>query len=198
MPKKYLIVAACVAAVFIGGFFTARSLYRKTETETSRPTSQTILLALRGQGFLITQTYLFNQTVDINNTAGSFFKDVLWKQYISASAHVKISSGVDLSKLAAADIQESGGQLTIALPLPTHYSTEIIGAVTVKNTQGVLKKIFDSDDGYNQALTALKTEAEKAAQTPELRQEIQRETEEEIRRLVGLLVPSVSVAVVFK
>lgn len=198
MPKKYFIILALGIVVFGGGFFVARKIYLPSEERVVQPAAQAVLLALKGQGFLITQTYIFNQTVKIDHTSGSFFKDLFWNQVVAASAHVKISSGVDLSKLEPSDISEANGRYTIALPQPGRYSTEIAGEVNVENKQGVLKKVLDSDDGYNQALEALKAEAQKASETPELRQELQRQTEAEIHRIIGLLRPGSEISVVFK
>ncbi len=203
MPKKHLLVGSLVIAIFIfiAGYRTASYFAHVRELEAAQalqPTAESVLIALKGQGFLITQTYLFNQSVTIDHTSGSFFKDLFWNQIVSATANIKISSGVDLSQLTAADIEQNGTKITISLPLPTRYSTEVIGAVNVQNKQNVLKRLLDSDDGYNQALAALKTEAEKTAETPELRQEIQRQTEEEITRLVHLLKPTSDVTIVYK
>lgn len=203
MPKKYLLlISICIAiCIFIAGYHTAAHFARVRELETAqalKPTAESVLIALKGQGFLITQTYLFNQSVTIDHASGSFFKDLFWNQIVSATANLKVSSGVDLSKLSLADIEQNGTKITISLPLPTRYSTEVLGAVSLQNKQGVLKKLFDSDNGYNQALAALKNEAEKAAETSELLQDAQQGTEKEISRLVQLFVPGAEVHLVFK
>lgn len=200
MNKKYILIGIVALFIFFIGYETSAHFARlreKTLAQAQLPTSQTVLLSLKGQGFLITQTYLFNQSIAIDHSSGSFFKDLFWNQAINASANIKVSSGVDLSKLTPANIQANGNNLTISLPVPTRYSTEVLGAVSLQNKQGVFKKLFDSDDGYNQALAALKTEAEKAAETPELLQDAQKGAEKEINRLVQILVPGSQVSVVF-
>lgn len=203
MPRKYLFISALVLAlgIFIGGYKVAMHFAHARElaiVQAHQVTSQTVLLSLKGQGFLITQTYLFNQSIAIDHSSGSFFKDLFWSQVIAASANMKVSSGVDLSKLTLADIQQNGNKITVALPVPVRYSTEILGAVNVQNKQGVLKKVFDNDDGYNQALENLKAAAERAAETPELRQDVQQETSREVVRLVQAIMPDSEITIVFK
>jgi hypothetical protein len=203
MSKKYILIGSFVIAmcIFIAGYRTASYFAHVRELETAqalKPTAESVLIALKGQGFLITQTYLFNQSVTIDHASGSFFKDLFWNQIVSARAYVKISSGVDTSKLVNADVVEKKGSVLIALPQPARYSTEIIGSVDVQNKQGVLKKLLDSDDGYNQALVALKTEAEKQSSSPELLLELQHQTEAEIKRFIQILRSSTTVEVVFR
>jgi hypothetical protein len=202
LKKQFLIILTAVAfVVFLAGYRTASHFARVRELETAqalKPAAESVLIALKGQGFLITQTYLFNQSVTVDHASGSFFKDFFWNQIVSARAYVKISSGVDTSKITAADIVEKEGNVLVALPQPTRYSTEIVGSVDVQNKQGVLKKLLDSDDGYNQALIALKTEAEKQSSSPELLLELQHQTEAEIKRFIQIVRPSTTVEVVFR
>jgi tryptophanase len=64
-------------------------------------TSNVVLTALRVEGFLVSQNYIFNQTITIDRSTGSAFKDFFLGQTIDANANMKVSSGVDLSKLRA-------------------------------------------------------------------------------------------------
>jgi len=204
MPKKHLVISAAILAIliFICGYRTAAHFAHVRELETaqaSKPSAESVLIALKGQGFLITQTYLFNQSVTVDHASGSFFKDFFWNQVVSATAYVKVSAGVDLSALSADNVaMDEAKKITISLSLPTRYSTEIIGSVEVKNKQGVLKKLLDNDDGYNQAVAALKEQAEQALLKPDLQRELQQESAEEVSRLVRLLLPETSVEIVFR
>lgn len=203
MSRKIYIIGLVVYGLiaFCSGYQTAAHFAQVRELERAQalqPGSQTILLALKGQGFLITQTYVFNQSVTIDHANGSFLNDVFWNQIILATANIKVSSGVDLRKLEQNDIAQSGHTYTVALPALERFSTELLGAVQVHNKQGILKQIFENDNGYNQAISALKLASEKATQTPELIAEAQRGTVQELERLIKLVDHDATVTVVFR
>ncbi len=196
MTKKYLIAALAIA-LFGGGLFLGYRLFAP------RPLSKTVnaqvvLTALKSEGFLVTQSYVFNQVVTINHSTGSQFKDIFWKQAIKASANVKVNSGVNLTKIAADNITVSGKTITLELPAIETNSTEIIGDVILQNNQGILKKVFDSNDGYNESITEIKNQALLAATGTELRAAAEESAQKEIQRLIRYAYPESEVLVQFK
>ncbi len=196
MIKKYLIIALC-AVLFGGGIYLGYRVTRPN-TPTTQVTSQTVLITLKSEGFLVTQSYVFNQTIDINHSTGSQWKDIFWKQAIKASANVKVNSGVDLAKLTAEDVAIQNDTIMVALPQVAVNSTEIIGDVMVQNNQGIFKRAFDNDDGYNQALAAIKAEAMKAATKEEVIVEARVNADKQVKQLLRYVFPDREVVVSFK
>lgn len=194
--KFYLTIFATLA-VLIGGIYIG---YRVFRPSTPSPTidSQTIVTMLKQEGFLVTQTYVFNQQVKIKTNSGSVFKDFFWGQDISASGNMKVSSGVDLNKINFKDIQVTSHDVTLQLPNIETHSIELIGDLTLQNNQGILKRVFNNDDGYNQAYKALEEKANEAAATTTLRLEAQKSTEKEINQLVQLIAKDRQVRITFK
>ncbi len=179
--KKYLLVFLALV-LFVGGLYLGYRVFRPQSSITVN--SQTVLTMLQSEGFFVTQSYVVNQMVEIKTSTGSDFKDLFWKQDIQASANVKVSSGVDLSKLTAESIQVTGSQIIVTLPAVSTQSVELIGNVLLQNKQGILKKIFDNDDGYNVAVAKIQEEARAAAETAELRADAKANAEREIKRLL--------------
>jgi hypothetical protein len=181
-------IAIIIAGLFllIGGVFIGYKIFSPPTSKTTI-SSQVILTALQKQGFLVSQTYVFNQVVTIDNSSGSEWKDIFWGQKIKASGTIKINSGVDLHKLHDQDVIVTSQKITITLPAIEIQSTEVLGDVMLSNQQGLLKNIFDNDDGYNQAVARLKLEAEKAAVAPELKQEAEENARNEIGRLLKFI-----------
>jgi hypothetical protein len=194
--KKYLIAALCIV-LFGGGIYLG---YRVTRPNTpaTQVTSQTVLITLKSEGFLVTQSYVFNQQIDIEHSTGNQWKDIFWKQAIKASANVKVNSGVDLTKLTEKDIEIRDKEILVTLPQVTVNSTEILGDVMVQNNQGIFKRAFDNDDGYNQALTAIKAEALEAATKDEVMSEARASAEKQVKQLVRYVYPDREVVVSFK
>lgn len=195
MIKKYLLGALCLV-LFGGGIYLGYRLFRPMQS--TKVTSETVLVTLKSEGFLVTQSYVFNQTVDINHSTGSQWQDIFWKQAIKASANVKVNSGVDLTKLTSEDVAIRSNQIAVILPEITISSTEIVGDVTVQNNQGIFKRVFDNDDGYNQALTEIKTQAMKAAVRDEVRAEARVSAEKQVKQLLQYVYPEREVVVSFK
>lgn len=183
-------IGILVAGLFllIGGIFIGYKIF-SPPTSNSKTTisSQIILSTLQKQGFLVSQTYVFNQTVDIANSSGSEWKDIFWGQKIKASGTIKVNSGVDLHKLSDQDVVVTPQKITITLPPIEIQSTEVVGDIMLSNQQGLLKNIFDNDDGYNQAVARLKSEAEKAVTAPELTEEAKENAQNEIGRLLKFI-----------
>jgi hypothetical protein len=194
--KKYLLIAL-VIIIFAAGFYLSYLIF-KPSVVSQKITSQTILRTLQDKGFLVTQNYTLNQKVTIDKNTGVFWKDFFWGQEITASAVVKINSGVDLRKLAVEDIQLSNKQVKLTLPPIEIQSTEIISDIELQNSQGILKKIFNNEDGYNTALGLIKEQAQTAASQEDLIKEAQASTQKEIQRLISLVASDWQVRVEFK
>ncbi|MCX6740150.1 MAG: DUF4230 domain-containing protein [Candidatus Parcubacteria bacterium] len=194
--KQYLLLIL-VIVVFVSGIFVGYSIF-KPQIVKEQVNSQTILQTLRSEGFLVTQTYILNQKVTIDKNTGTMWKDFFWGQSIEASAVLKVSSGVDLTKLTENDILIGNKEITVTLPQVQIQSTELISDIELRNTQGILKKIFNDDDGYNLALSKLKEQAQLSAQQDSLLREAQTNTQKEIQRLMRLAAQDWNVKVEFK
>lgn len=184
--KKYLLPIVALI-LFFGGLFLGYRIFRPAPKEAI--TSTVVLTALQSEGFLVSQNYIFNQTITIDRSTGSAFKDFFLGQTIEANANMKVSSGIDLKKITQKDITITQTQIQIILPPVETQSTELLGNIVLKNRQGILKKIVNNDDGYNAALTELKKEAIKAAEVPELREEAKVNAQKEIKKFLQFVDP---------
>ncbi|MCX6745005.1 MAG: DUF4230 domain-containing protein [Candidatus Parcubacteria bacterium] len=194
---KYYLTLALFIIIFIAGIFFGFLIF-KPQIVKEQINSQTILQTLKNEGFLITQTYILDQKVTIDKNTGVMWRDFFWGQEIEASAVMKVSSGVDLTKLNAEDVQLADKQITIKLPAIEIQSTELMGDIELKNTQGILKKVFNNDDGYNLALNKLKEQAQVTASQEKLVADAKINTQKEIERLIGLAAPNWQIKIDFK
>ncbi len=160
--------------------------------------SQSILTAMRDQGFLVTQTYVFDQPVTITKSTGSAFQDFFVGQTIEARGSMEANIGVDLSGLGEQDVSVANGNVTLRVPRPKIFNTRLVGPIEVKNSQGILKRLLEPNDGYNEALTALAKAAEEAATKPEIQQRAENVSIGELQRLIRLLSPGANVLVEWK
>jgi len=181
---------------FAIGFFVSLFLFRDSEGE--KVSSQTILTALHERGFLVTQTYVANESVKIENDSEDFWRKLLWGQAIKAYGVVEVNLGVDLSKLEESDIKISKDKITVAIPKVNVFNSRLVGDVSLENKQGLLKRIFENDDGYNQAVSALVNQAEQNILTAEVLTTANDKAVEEIKRLVGYFVGDKEIEVVIK
>lgn len=165
-----------LGATFFGG-----------NSEKTEITSTNILTMLHGEGFLVTQTYMFDQTVQIDQSTGNMWKDIFWSQYTEAKANIKVSMGVDLSELSDTDVEISENNIRIQIPAPTVYSVEIVDGMEVSNKQGVLKRVFDHDDGYAAAFSELKEQAVTAASDANMTEQTLKASKEQVADLVSVL-----------
>jgi hypothetical protein len=194
--KQYLLLIL-VIIVFVAGIYFGYAIF-KPQIIKEQINSQTILQTLKNEGFLITQTYILDQKVTIDKNTGVMWKDFFWGQEIEASAVMKVSSGVDLTKLNAEDVKLADKQISVKLPAIEIQSTELMGDIVLKNTQGILKKIFNNDDGYNLALNKLKEQAQVTASEEKLVSDAKINTRKEIERLIGFAAPDWQIKVEFK
>lgn len=191
------ILAAIIALflVFLMGLLTGLMWRPAPKAESRTVSGQTILTALRSQGFLVTRTYLFDQPVTITKSTGSAFKDFFVGQTIDARGTMEVNLGIDLTNLDEQDVAHEENAVTVRIPRVSLFNTRLVGPIDVRNTQGVLKRITDPNDGYNEALAELTRSAEAAAQEPAIIENAEQASQEEIRRLVLLLFPGADVRI---
>ncbi len=163
-----------------------------------RVTSQVILSALRDRGFLVTQSFVFNEAIKITSDSESFWQQMLWGQAIRAYGIAEVNLGVDLAKLGDDDIKVEKEKVTVAIPAVEIFNSRIVGEISLENKQGILKKIFENDDGYNQAMAEMIKQAEANATTPEMLAAVDAKAREEIQRLVSFIVKDKTVEVVVR
>ncbi len=161
-------------------------------------TSQVILSALRDRGFLVTQTNVFNEVITIANDAESFWRKILWGQAIKAYGVAEVNLGVDLAKLGEEDIKIETDKVVVAIPAAEIFNSRIVGDINLENKQGLLKRIFENNDGYNQAVVEMIKQAEENSTTAEMMANANQKTQDEVKRLVGYLVKDKTVEVVQK
>jgi hypothetical protein len=146
-----------------------------------------VLTALHDRGFLVTQTYVFDTPVTIERSTGSAFKDFFLGQTIEARGTMEVNLGIDLAAVGEDDVtlDETAGTVTVHIPHASLFNTRLVGPIEVKNRQGILKRIFDADDGYNEAFTQLSKTAEATATRPELVERAEERAREDVARLLG-------------
>ncbi len=194
--KYYLLIAATAIMLGTGVYLGYRWFGHTNQPATVN--SQTIVTMLKQEGFLVTQTYIFNQKITIKRDSGSVWKDFFWGQDITALANMKVSSGVDLNKLSVESITVNDHTLNIELPNMETHSVEVIGDITLQNNQGILKRVFNNDDGYNAAYQALQKTALEAAATSTLRAEAEASTQKEVTQLLTLVSKDRKITITFK
>jgi len=193
--KVILIIVAVLA--IIGGAMYAGWLIAKPEKTERKVTADIILTTLHARGFLVTQTYVFNEPIMIENKEGTW-KDLLFGQTIEARGNMEVNLGVDLQKLSEDDIEVKTTKVVVSLAPAEIFNTRLVGPIDVKNKQGILKRVLDSDDGYNQALTELTKQAEQAANTQELLEKANDNAVEEVTRLLQYIVKDKEIEVFIK
>ena len=181
--KHFLI---CALIFFVVGFVV--SLFFFGGGEKSKVTSETILTALRDRGFLVTQTYILNESVEIENNSDDFWRKLLWGQAIKAHGVAEVNLGVDLDKLEESDVKLGRKKVTVSIPSVNIFNSRLVGDIDLENKQGFLKRIFENDDGYSQAMSTLLKEAESSILKPETLEDANNKATEEIKRLVGYFV----------
>ncbi len=184
MKTKLLLVGFLI--VLGVGLFAGYRL-GKPKQVSEQASSQSIVQALKHEGFLVTETYIITQQITIDRSTGSVFKDFFWGQDIIAFGTMKTSLGVDLSKLSLEDIKVTADTISLTVPAIEDHGVELIGDITLQNKQGIFKKIFNNDDGYNAAYAKLKEAALATAETDMVKIEARENTKKEIERLVRLV-----------
>jgi hypothetical protein len=165
---------------------------------TKKVSSQLILTALHDRGFLVTQTYMFNEPVTIEDDDQSFWESLLWGQVVKAHGVVEVNMGIDLANIGADDIEVTGDKVIVTVGGAELFNSRLVGSINVENKQGILKRLFDNDDGYNQALAELTSQAEDAANDLDLIDRANERAVEEISRLLGYVATGREVEVIVK
>ncbi|OGY42012.1 MAG: hypothetical protein A2Y67_02920 [Candidatus Buchananbacteria bacterium RBG_13_39_9] len=191
---KNIIIIILIIVVFLGGISIGYLLTRPQHAIFKNEISSEIILQnLQNKGFLVTEDYVINQRVEIKKTSDVLWKDIIWGQKITATAVMKVSMGVDLSKLTKDEVMLSGDKVRIKLPALEVQSVELVSDINLDNEQGILKRLLDNDNGYNQALVQLKEEAKKSAQSPEVVKKAGDNAKAEIEKFIKLIVPQLNV-----
>ncbi|MBU0648534.1 DUF4230 domain-containing protein [Patescibacteria group bacterium] len=179
---QYLIAIVLIfAAGLVLGWYVTR------DVSTKNVSSQVILTALHDRGFLVTQTYIFNEPIEIRDQDESFWSKILWGQVIKAHGVVEVNLGVDLSEISQDDVEVDSNKIRVYVSRAEIFNSRLVGEVSVENSQGILKSLFESDDGYNQAMAELTRQAENAALSNEMIQVANQKSQDEISRLVGYI-----------
>jgi hypothetical protein len=190
---NYLLIGVLVFALGLTvGWFFRRSTAENTVSSTN------ILTALRDRGFLVTQTSVFNESVTISKGNDSFWSKILWGQTVKAYGVVEVNVGVDLAKMQDADVVVSGDSIKVTVPKAKIFNSRLVGDVSLDNSQGILKRIFEKDDGYNQSMVELVKQAEKTATGDEIMGVANENARKEIERLVGYMAKDKKVEVILK
>jgi len=200
MKKIFQIILLVV--IFGGGLYFGFRLFGPKDAEIII-TRDALLVSLQSEGFLVSESALLYQQVEIDRSTGSAFKDFFWGQDIIADANVRVSSGVDLSKLSEEDIEITESEISIELPPVEVHSVEIVGGINLRNKQGILKKIFDNDDGYNEAFVQLIESGRSAAEEGRIKTEMFEDSaavsaQKEIERLIKFVEREKTVTVSVK
>lgn len=159
---------------------------------------QSIISALQERGFLVTETAVSMVSATIRTDNSSIWKKLLWGQEINASGVVEVNVGVDLAKMEANDIQVSDKQIIVAISPATIFNSRLVGDIAIENKQGILKRILENDDGYNQAMAELIKQAEAAAASTLTIESANSRAMEEIKRLVEYMAPGKEIIVAIK
>ncbi|MBT3817486.1 MAG: DUF4230 domain-containing protein [Candidatus Magasanikbacteria bacterium] len=184
--KKTLFIISMIL-VFLAGVYAGYALFFKDTAEKVEISRDILLTSLKNEGFLVSQVALLQEEITVENSTGSTFKDFFWGQDIIARANIKVSSGVDLSLLVEDDISIDEHTISVSLPPITIHAVELVGEVAVENNQGILKKMFDNDDGYNVALLQLQHGARNSVKKEEFRHIAEKSAVETIERFLKFI-----------
>lgn len=194
---KVWAVASLFAITLGVGLFAGWKLGNPS-VEQRNVTATVILTALRDRGFLVTQTYVFDAPVTIEKTSGSSFKDFFFGQTITARGAMEVNIGIDLAKVAAEDVMITNESVTVTVPKASLFNVRLVGPIDVQNKQGILKRVLQSEDGYNEALTELSRVAEEQARRPELIDRATERAKEDVARLLGYVAEGKQIVVQVK
>ncbi|MFA5935562.1 MAG: DUF4230 domain-containing protein [Patescibacteria group bacterium] len=196
-PLKWGVILGVAALLFVGGLALGYRVFHPAGQKTT-VTAQVILTALRDRGFLVTQTYVFDEPVTIEKSSGSAFKDFFFGQTITARGVMEANVGIDLANMSADDIAVQGDTVTVSIPAASLFNVRPIGPIEVKNQRGILKRLIENDTGYNEALAELTRQAEEAAKKPELMERATARAQEDVARLLGYVAQGKTIAVKIK
>jgi uncharacterized protein YneF (UPF0154 family) len=185
---------------FSAGLFVGYKLFMPKVEERQTVNAQAILTALHDRGFLVTQTYIFDTPVTIDRSTGSAWKDFFFGQTIEARGTMEVNLGVDLGQVKQDDVtlNEESGQITVYIPSSKLFNARLVGPIELKNKEGILKRILDSDDGYNEALALLSKTAEEMSQREDLISRANDRAKDDISRILGYVAQEKTINVEIK
>lgn len=184
--KRLLIAAIASLFSLLVGLYIGFSV-GGNQSQVSSISARTIVDRLQEQGFLVTQTVVFAEHVELKQESGNAFKDFFLGQTIDAYATMSVDMGIDLSTLQSADVIVTEHQIQIRLPRIEHRPPMLIGSVSVYSKEGIVKKLLDHDDGYNAAIAELKQQAKLHASEEHIEQQARVQAEKQLVRFLGLL-----------
>lgn len=187
-----LLILMLGVGVYIGWKIGTPSVEQRNVTAT------VILTALRDRGFLVTQTYVFDAPVTIEKTSGSAFKDFFFGQTITARGAMEVNIGIDLAKVTTDDVLIANDTVTVRVPKASLFNVRLVGPIDVQNKQGLLKRVLQNEDGYNEALGELSRVAEEQAVRPELLDRATERAKEDVARLLGYVAEGKRIVIEFK
>lgn len=187
-----LLILMLGVGVYIGWKIGTPSVEQRNVTAT------VILTALRDRGFLVTQTYVFDAPVTIEKTSGSAFKDFFFGQTITARGAMEVNIGIDLAKVTTDDVSIANDTVTVRVPKASLFNVRLVGPIDVQNKQGLLKRVLQNEDGYNEALGELSRVAEEQAVRPELLDRATERAKEDVARLLGYVAEGKRIVIEFK
>jgi len=196
--RDFYIVLGLLMVLLAGLGFYAGWKVSQPEEYTRTVDAQVILTALRDRGFLVTQTYIFDQPVIIEKTSGSALKDFFFGQTITARGAMEVNMGIDLANVSADDVTITEDVITIKVPGATLFNVRLVGPIEVENKQGLLKRLLQDEDGYNEALSELSKIAEETATREEFVTRATDRAKEEVRQMLGYVAENKTVEVEIK
>src|SRR5690242_19232013 len=120
-PWKLWAGIALIIVLFGGGLGLGYKLFSPRVNKTT-VTADVILTALRDRGFLVTQTYVFDEPVTITKSSGSSLQDFFFGQTITARGAMEANVGIDLAKVSSDDVTISGDAITVMLPAASLFN----------------------------------------------------------------------------
>ncbi len=110
---------------------------------------------------------------------------------------MEVNLGVDLADVKAEDIivDNAANTITVRVPKAKLFNARLVGPIELKNKQGVLKKLLDSDNGYNESLALLSKTAEEMAQRPEIIARADESAKDDLVRMLGYVAEGKTVQV---
>lgn len=188
-------VSASLVSLAVGGYLG----FRLAAPRAPAPADATVILtALRDRGFLVTETYVFDEPVTIDRSTGNALKDFFVGETITARGAMQANLGIDLASIGADDVTVTDGSITVRIPQATLLDVSPVGPLEVNNDRGVLKRLFSADDGYNVALAELSKQAQAAATASGPVGVATDRAKDEVARILGYVAPGKTVTVEVK
>ena len=184
--NKFIAIIIAILVFFVSGGVAGYTIASRHHN-VSEITAEVIAQEMQKEGFLITQSALLSENVTIEKKSGNRFKDFFLGQTITAQAVLQVDRGIDLTKIRQSDILVEENRIEIALPQIETRSVEIIGSVTLHNSEGIAKKLLDSEDGYNEAIAMLKEQATAVVMESAFEAKAKESAREQVERFVRLI-----------